>query len=62
VSYLKTDAAGSLKTVVRASDFSVYKMCAAADIDPRRSLYPFHKDEGDNDEIRILNRKHYAKR
>jgi len=46
---------------VRASDFTVYKMCAEAGIDRGSRLYPFHKDETDNDEIRILNRKHYAK-
>ena len=50
-----------LQTVVSASDFAVYKMCAEAGIDPGSRLYPFHKHEGDNDEIRILNRKHYAK-
>jgi hypothetical protein len=36
-------------------------MCAASDIDSERRLDPVHKDEGDNDEIRTLNREHYAK-
>jgi hypothetical protein len=60
VSNLKTDAAGSFRLLC-ATDFTIYKMCAEAGIDPGSRLYPFYKDEGDNDEIRILNGKHYAK-